>query len=139
VTLSPNAGRVTEVDMAAEDSFFVLVPGCSWCRSWCPKAVASVPVGHSLVSTGHRSGDALLGSRAAVLRRSDGTRFSSRSDDEAGGYPARSAPAMFAPPICRRSRRNVSMTELILSHSRFVGFDEDGGSPANIAASGASH
>ena len=26
-------------------------------------------------------------------------------------------------------------TELIFRHSRFVGFDEDGGSPANIAAS----
>jgi hypothetical protein len=52
---------------------------------------------------------------------------------------ARSAPAMFAPPICRRSRRNESRTELILEHSRFVGFDEDGGFPANIAASGASH
>jgi GNAT superfamily N-acetyltransferase len=44
---------------------------------------------------------------------------------------------MFAPPICRRSRRNASRTELILRHGRFVGFDEDGGSPANIAASGA--
>jgi hypothetical protein len=32
-----------------------------------------------------------------------------------------------------------SRTELILRHSRFVGFAEDGGSPANIAASGASH
>jgi hypothetical protein len=31
------------------------------------------------------------GSRAAVLRRSEGTRFSSPSDDEVGGYKARSA------------------------------------------------
>jgi hypothetical protein len=31
------------------------------------------------------------GSRAAVLRRSEGTRVSSRSDDEVGGYEARSA------------------------------------------------
>jgi hypothetical protein len=46
---------------------------------------------------------------------------------------------MFAPPICRRSRRNASRTELILRHKRFVGSDEDGGSPANIAASEASH
>ena len=30
--------------------------------------------------------------------------FPSASDDEVGGYEARSAPAMFAPPICRRSR-----------------------------------
>ena len=41
---------------------------------------------------------------------------------------------MFAPPICRRSRRNESRTEPILEHNRFVGFDEDGGFPANIAA-----
>jgi len=32
-----------------------------------------------------------FGSRAVVLRRSEGTRFSSRSDDEVGGYEARSA------------------------------------------------
>jgi len=35
-------------------------------------------------------------SRAAVLRRSERTRFSSASADEVGGFP------MFAPPICRR-------------------------------------
>jgi hypothetical protein len=46
---------------------------------------------------------------------------------------------MFAPPICRRSRRNVSRTELILCHNRLVGFDEDGGYPASIVASVASH
>jgi hypothetical protein len=34
---------------------------------------------------------------------------------------------------------NASRTELVLRHSRFVGFDEDGGSPTKIAASGASH
>jgi hypothetical protein len=43
------------------------------------------------------------------------------------GLKARSAPAMFAPPICRRGRRKASKTELTLPHSRFVGFDEDGG------------
>jgi hypothetical protein len=48
------------------------------------------------------------GSRGAVLRRSEGTRFSSGSDDEVGGTKARSGPAMFAPLICRRSRRNAS-------------------------------
>jgi hypothetical protein len=74
-----------------------------------------------------------------VLGRSEGTRFSSRSDDEVGGTNARSGPAMFAPPICRRGRRNAARTELILRHNRFVGADEDGGSPANIAASAASH
>jgi hypothetical protein len=44
---------------------------------------------------------------------------------------------MFAPPLCR-SRRNEWSAKLVRRHSRF-GFDEDGGSPANIAASGASH
>jgi hypothetical protein len=39
----------------------------------------------------------------------------------------------------QEERRNASNTELILRHGRFVGFDEDGGFPANIAASGASH
>jgi hypothetical protein len=45
---------------------------------------------------------------------------------------------MFAPPICRRSRRN----ERRLSEAPtqpFVGSAEDGGFPANIAASEASH
>jgi hypothetical protein len=32
-----------------------------------------------------------IGSRAAVLRRREGTRFSSPSDDEVGGCTARSA------------------------------------------------
>jgi hypothetical protein len=65
---------------------------------------------------------------------------------------------MFLVPERRRSRRRPSAirardvraadlqakptkrveTELILRHSRFVGFDEDGGYTANIAASGAS-
>jgi hypothetical protein len=38
--------------------------------------------------------------------------------------------AMFAPPICRRRLRNNAF--------RSAGSDEDGGNPANIAASGAS-
>ena len=37
------------------------------------------------------TGAAKSGSRAAVLRRSEGTRFSSPSDDEVGGDKARSA------------------------------------------------
>ena len=59
------------------------------------------------------------------------TCFSSATDDEVGGDQARSPPAMFAPPICRRRWRNNAF--------RSVGSDEDGGNPANIAASGASH
>jgi hypothetical protein len=68
-----------------------------------------------------------VGSRVAVLRRSKATCFWSPSDDEVGGYKARSALAMFAPPVCRRIRRNASGTELILRHDRFVESDEDGG------------
>jgi hypothetical protein len=37
------------------------------------------------------SGAIKHGSRVAVLRRSEETRLSSPSDDEVGGYPARSA------------------------------------------------
>jgi hypothetical protein len=37
------------------------------------------------------------------------------------------------------SRRYASRTGLISPHERFVGSDEDGDSPANIAASEASH
>jgi hypothetical protein len=37
------------------------------------------------------SGAIKHGSRAAVLRRSEATRFSSTSDDKVGGFPARSA------------------------------------------------
>jgi hypothetical protein len=56
--------------------------------------------------------------------------LSSASDDEVSGDQARSAPAMFAPPICRRNQRNVSRTKLVSRDSRFVGSDEDGGYPA---------
>jgi Protein of unknown function (DUF3140) len=35
-------------------------------------------------STGHQSGRRIVGSRVAVLRRSEGTRFSSPSNDEVG-------------------------------------------------------
>ena len=45
--------------------------------------------------------------------------LSSASDDEVSGDQARSAPAMFAPPICRRSRRNVSRTKLVLPRQSF--------------------
>jgi hypothetical protein len=38
---------------------------------------------------------------------------------------------MFAPPICRRRWRNNALS--------FRQIDEDGGNPANIAASGASN
>ena len=38
---------------------------------------------------------------------------------KAAAADARSAPAMFAPPICRRSRRNASRSELILRKRSF--------------------
>jgi hypothetical protein len=48
---------------------------------------------------------------------------------------------MFAPPICRRRRRNdaTGNTARYQDAGRFAGSDEDGGSLANIAASGASN
>ena len=45
---------------------------------------------------------------------------------------------MFAPPICRRSRRMCQEQSRFSRNNRFVGSDEDGGYPANIAASRAS-
>jgi hypothetical protein len=78
------------------------------------------------------------GSRPAVLRRREGTCFSSPSDDEVGGFQgAIRAPDVRAADLQEEATKPVE-TELIFRHSRFVGFDEDGGSPANIAASGAS-
>jgi hypothetical protein len=74
-----------------------------------------------------------------VLRRREGTRFSSPSDDEVGELKG---------AIRARDVRAADLQEeptkrlengAILRHNRFVGSDEDGGSPANIAASGASH
>ena len=83
------------------------------------------------------------GDRVRIARRraeeERGDTFSSPSDEEVGGSQARSAASDVAPPICRRSRRNELRPELIRRYDRFVGFDEDGGSTANIAASGASH
>jgi hypothetical protein len=61
------------------------------------------------------------GSRGAVLRSREPTRFSPASDDEVGAVLARSALAMFAPPICRRSRRNASRTEPTFRAECFVG------------------
>ena len=65
------------------------------------------------------------GSRSAVLRRRDGTCFSSRSDDEVGG---------FCDVRARQSAGGDCGTTLF----RSVSSDEDGGNRANIAASGAS-
>jgi hypothetical protein len=55
--------------------------------------------------------------------------------EEGSGIQARYAPAMFD---LQEKPTNSSTTELIPRHSRFVGFDEDGGSLANITASAAS-
>jgi hypothetical protein len=40
---------------------------------------------------------------------------------------------MFAPPICRRSRRNASRADLVVRGGRFVGCDEDGGFPGRTS------
>ena len=66
------------------------------------------------------------GSRAAVLRRSEGTCFSSGERRR-----SRRVPRCSRPPVCRRRLRNNAF--------RSVSSDEDGGNRANIAASGASN
>jgi hypothetical protein len=74
-----------------------------------------------------------------VLRRSEQTRFSSASDDEVGALQgAIRARDVRAADLQEEPTKRVE-TEPILRRGRFVGSNEDGGSPANIAASGASH
>jgi hypothetical protein len=46
---------------------------------------------------------------------------------------------MFAAADLQEKPTKRIRTEVAVRHSRFVGFDEDGGLPANIAASRASH
>jgi hypothetical protein len=76
---------------------------------------------------------------AAVLRRSEGTRFSSPNDDEVGGLPgAIRARDVRAADLQEEPTKRVENLQMILRHRGFVGSDEDGGYPANIAASGAS-
>ena len=68
-----------------------------------------------------------------------GTCFSSLSDDEVGGpQSAIRARDVRAADLQEEPTKRV-MTERIVRQNRFVGADEDGGFPANIAASGASH
>ena len=45
---------------------------------------------------------------------------------------------MFAPPICREADETCQEQSRFSRNNRFVGSDEAGGYPANIAASGAS-
>jgi len=45
---------------------------------------------------------------------------------------------MFAPPICREADETCEEQSRFSRNNRFVGSDEAGGYPANIAASGAS-
>ena len=70
-----------------------------------------------------------------MLRRSERTRFFLRERRR-----SRRLPGAIRAGECSRRRsagevdESESKTELILRHARFVGFDEDGGSPANIAS-----
>jgi hypothetical protein len=70
------------------------------------------------------------------VRRREWRRSYSANDDEVADQKARSASAMFAPPICRRADETLTEQSQALTQV-FVGSDEDGGSAANIAASGA--
>jgi hypothetical protein len=74
-----------------------------------------------------------------VLRRNEPTRFSSASDDEVGGYKAAiRARDVRAADLQEEPTKRVD-NRADLEQDRFVVSDEDGGSPANIAASGASN
>jgi hypothetical protein len=75
-----------------------------------------------------------------VLRRSEQTRFivgERRRSRRARRRDSRGRDVRAA-DLQERPTKRVGV-EKILRDSRFVGFDEDGGLPANIAASGASH
>jgi hypothetical protein len=80
-----------------------------------------------------------LSARSAQFRRNEPTRFTSASDDEVGGFHGAIPPAMFAPPIWRRSRRTSQEQADSSSQSFRRDPPKDGGYPANTAASGASH
>jgi hypothetical protein len=74
-----------------------------------------------------------------VLRRSEETCFWSQNDDEVGGlHRAIRARDVRAADLQEKPTKRIENTA-DHPNSRFVGLDEDGGSPANIAASGASH
>ena len=60
-----------------------------------------------------------LGSRAAVLRRSEQTRLIVCERRRSKRPPSAIRAPMFAPPICRRSRRNVSRTKPVLPKQSF--------------------
>jgi hypothetical protein len=69
-----------------------------------------------------------------MLRRSEGTRFFVPERRRSRRLPgAIRAGDVRAADLQEKSTKRVE-TELILRHARFVGFDEDGGSPANIAS-----
>ena len=76
----------------------------------------------------------------AVLRRREQTRFivceRRRSRRVHRRDPRRDVRAA---DLQAEPTKRIPKAELILRDSRFVGFDEDGGSTANIAASEASH
>jgi hypothetical protein len=59
--------------------------------------------------------------------------------DEVGGFESAIRARDVRAADLQEEPTNRWRTEMTLRHSRFVGSDEDGGSPANIAASGASH
>ena len=69
-----------------------------------------------------------------------GHAFRPRVTTKKAGFKARSAPAMFAPPICRRGRRNVLWPDLAEGWKAVVSSDttKTAGFPANIAVREAS-
>ena|SRR5215203_5112787 len=81
-------------------------------------AISQVEVEVALTSIFHpkrRKRSAIKhGSRAAVLRRSEGHVLRPRETTKKATTQRDPAPAMFATPLCRTSRRNASKTALVL-------------------------
>ena len=84
-----------------------------------------------------QSNQARIAPRAA-LRRSDGTRSSSWSDEVGALQGAIRARDVRAADLQEEPMKRLQ-NRAALRHDRFGGSDEDGGSQANIAASGASN
>jgi hypothetical protein len=72
------------------------------------------------------------GSRAAVLMRREQTRFIVCGDDEVGAHRAIRACDVRAADLQENPTKRLGEPSCNSGHSRFVGFDEDGGSRRTV-------
>src|SRR5215217_9347817 len=98
-------------------------------------AVSQVEVEVALTSIFHPKTAQTLRNQTRIARRraeeERGTRPSSPRDDEEGDHPARSGARDVRDAALQDEPTKRLKTALVLRHNRFVGSDEDGGSPAN--------